>query len=717
MDDQLPSPADDHVPTIHVEASGDEAVAVGRDVSGILQTGDGAHAIQYHLGPTPAPGSVDPRPGLNSLPFRTDLFVGRTQELSRLDLDLGASRNVAVQVVHGLGGVGKSTLVAHWAATREHNCYPVRWITAESSEDIQQGLAAFASDLEPALVAKLAPEARAMWALQWLATHNEWLLILDNVNQPSDIEPLLARASGGRFLITTRFASGWHGTPTISLGVLSESEAVDLFRQVMTSQGERDLNGAVELCAALGYLPLAIAQAAAYLNQSPFTSPREYLDLLVEYPAKMYRARAVGVGDDRTIAKIWRITLDRINEEQPLAADLLRAMAWYAPVAIPETLPSALLIGQADPPEINAALGLLVAYGMITAQPEDRTYLMHRLVQAYLRTPDTDDPHRSPELIGAAALLSTHMHSAIPTDDGPATWKEWDRIIPHIEHLLQGLIPESYDVATVMHDVGIHFLDRGQPGRALAYLDPALEGVVQLFGKDNPIALTYRHNLAGACKEAGEWERAISLFEETLNSRELVLGVDHPETITTRASLASTYAEAGKLDVGLPMLEVILEDREKELGDEHPETVEARHNVACAYRDTGRLELALQLLEKVVDDADRFADKNNLRLLIYRHNLASLLEDLGDSDRAIPMMKESLDSTMAIYGEDHHHTALAYNCLANAYSTVGDLDYTIQLYEKALAIAMRVLGENHYHTLIIRNNFEGASRRRELERE
>ncbi|MET9465958.1 hypothetical protein ABZY44_14390 [Streptomyces sp. NPDC006544] len=65
-------------------------------------------------------------------------------------------------------------------------------------------------------------------ALQWLTTHDDWLILLDNVERPSDITGLLDRVGTGRFLVTTRRATGWHHTATsVRLDVLAESEAVD----------------------------------------------------------------------------------------------------------------------------------------------------------------------------------------------------------------------------------------------------------------------------------------------------------------------------------------------------------------------------------------------------------------------------------------------------------------------------------------------------------
>ena len=672
---------------------------------------DGTHPVLYRETIRSAE-SLEAQPGLNTLPMRTDLFVGRAHELDRLDSALAAPGSAVVLAVHGLGGIGKSTLVAHWAATRGYGYYPIRWIVAETTANIQQGLAELASDLEPALVGR-PTEEQARWGLQWLATHRDWLLILDNVYRPADVEPLLARASGGRFLITSRSASGWRGITTLPLNVLDEAEAIDLFTRIITSEGPRDLEGTAELCAEVGYLPLAIEQAAAYLAQNPLTTPRAYLDLLSQYPAAMYRQGAEQIDDDRTIARIWRITLDKIASKQTLAIDLLRALAWYAPDAIPDTVPYAILDGAADPPETNAAVGLLVAYSMVTADTVARTYLVHRLVQAFLRTPDLDDPHRTPELISQARQLAMHLHSALPEGNNISTWQAWDRLIPHIDRLFGNTVPDYYHDATILHRVGIHLSCRGQPRRALMYLEPALAGVARLFGEDHPIALTYRHNLACAFVDAGDPGHAILLFKQTLESRERVLGENDPETQITRNSLACAYEEAGELDHAIPVLEEILEHRQLELGENHQDTLVSRHNLACAYRDSGDLDRAIPLFERVVAATDQDPVENFPGVLTYRHNLANAILETGDLDRAIPLLEQSLEATARLYGNDHHHTVLAQNSLAGAYADAGNLDRAIRLYDQAFEAALRVLGEEHPHTRIIRSNLAATAELRQ----
>ncbi len=345
---------------------------------------------------------------------------------------------VVVQAVHGLGGVGKSTLAARWAAAHAGEYSLSWWITAATPADIDAGLAGLAVGLQPALAGVLPLEALREGAVQWLATHAGWLVILDNVTSPADVAPLLARAQAGRYLITSRRASGWHGTGVtpVRLDVLDPAEAQTLLAAIVSTGRPWEADGAAELCAELGFLPLAVEQAGAYMAQAGVTS-REYLGLLARYPAAMYQAGPEGGDTARTIARIWRVTLDRLAED-PLAGQVLRILAWYAPDGIPRML----LDGLADPPAVLSAVGRLAAYSMLTASTD--TLALHRLVQAVTRTPDPGDPHRDPQAIVAAREQATRLlAAALPGWRDPAGWPDWRMLLPHIDALASHAPPAT----------------------------------------------------------------------------------------------------------------------------------------------------------------------------------------------------------------------------------------------------------------------------------
>ena len=345
------------VPPRRCARTGARAITAGSE-SGIASTGDHATNTQ-HLTVLPPEALVTPEAvpapaGLMNLPVRRQLFVGRENALGWLDSAAQDPGVVVVQAVHGLGGVGKSALAAQWAATRAARYTLVWWITADSPAEIASGLAGLAVAVEPVLAQVLPTDALVERAVQWLACHPGWLLVLDNVDEPRDVHALLARVGhNGHCLITSRRATGWHRTARpLALDVLPLPEALDLLHAGLSHDPAAtttlDPADAQALCTDLGCLPLAIEQAGAYLAQNQMTAG-EYRDLLTGYPAAMYAAAAEGTPGEQTIARTWQITLDRLADT-PLAGDILRILAWYAPDDIPRNPPGRPRRTPRDPP-------------------------------------------------------------------------------------------------------------------------------------------------------------------------------------------------------------------------------------------------------------------------------------------------------------------------------------------------------------------------------
>ncbi|MET7284548.1 tetratricopeptide repeat protein [Streptomyces sp. NPDC005573] len=207
---------------------------------------------------------------------------------------------------------------------------------------------------------------------------------------------------------------------------------------------------------------------------------------------------------ERTVARVWNITLDHITTGQPAAVDLLRSLAWYAPDAIPAALavlPDASGIGT------NQALGLLTAYSLITPDPATGTISVHRLVQALTRTPDPTNPHRTPDLIDRARILGA---------DHP-------------------------DTLATRNNLAGAYQDTGDPARAIPLLAQTLDDSVRILGPDHPSTITTRNNLAHIHREAGNLDEAISLFRESLDLCVERFGADHPLAGRTRSAYAKAW--------------------------------------------------------------------------------------------------------------------------------------------------------------------------------
>ncbi|MGW2542430.1 tetratricopeptide repeat protein [Kitasatospora sp. NPDC001574] len=745
-------------PGQRIVAGGLRSVAVSGSNFAPITTGDHSPITTVRLPPLPAVGEVPPTPGPVGIPGPVPLFVGRADALSGLDRALSAGPGLVVHAVHGLGGVGKSALAAHYALTRTNRYTQVVWISADDPAGIEAGLRRFAIALEP-VAQVLASEALVERALAWLAAHQDWLLVLDNVTAAGDLAPLLAAlAGGGRILATSRSTVGWQriGAGEQLLDSLGAEEAVRLLATSSKSgpyhpdpyspYGPQD--GGRELCEELGHLPLAIVQAGAYIAQTS-SGARDFLALLAVQPATAYSGGDEETDPDRTVARIWRITLDRLADT-PLAGEVLRVLAWFAPDEIPVTL----LDGLARPAELAYALGRLTAYSMITRRAgtpgssgSGARLAVHRLVQAVARTPDPQDSHRTPTAIAAArAQAAAQLAASLPgTPLDARSWSDWRAVAGHILALAEHApaTTDGLNTAGVLNQTGLFlrsqgdvaggvaclrrarngflrlagradpqtlictnnladFLrEAGEPGEAVRLFEQILGDMGLVFGEDHQITLRARHHLADAERSTGRTTRAIALLERTLADSRRVLGEDHPQTTSCRTSLALASCGAGDFRQGIPLLEQAFEDSRRAVGEEHPYTLSCRSNLAAAYLGAGRSRQALALLERAMADSLRVLGRDHPDTLTMRNNLAQALGAVAETERSRALQEQNLEECRRIHGANHRATLNARVNLAMAHLDLGDPRQAADLLRESLADARRILDADHPDVLAI----------------
>lgn len=689
-------------------ASGAGAVAARGDI-GLTQTGDGAYGV--HIGNAtllspescPPAASVDCPPGLTNVPSRIPLFVGRDRELALLDEALAAPGQAVVHALHGLGGIGKSTLAARWATLRGTEYAPVWWITADSRAALDSGLAGLAAALQPTLVTLLPQEQLGEWARQWLASHTGWLLILDNVSDPADVEHLLARVTTGRCLITSRRSTGWRSlAKQVALDVLSAAEALDLFTRVRGEDPD-----AAALCAELGFLPLAVAQAAAYCEETGCTG-REYLDDLAAYPAEMYEATDEGGDHERTVARVWHVTLDRLAQD-PLAVRILLMLGWYGSEGIPRSL----LASLGTPPAVRRALGRLAAHSMITL--DDDTVAVHRLVQAVSRTSAEDDRHRHVAAIEAAREAAVRaLIEALPEeDDGPTDWPAVRALLPHVEALAEHTAPEAdtEDMASVFVTAAGYLTQLGLPmaPRAVALFRRVEAAVVRECGPDSEAALSARAALARALLMTEDPEEVVRLLERLHADCVAALGEGHVVTLIALAQMAEAAVRQGDDARARRLMGEVVAIRTRELGDGHRSTLSARAVLARYWTRDDRVRAGGMLDEVLGECLAALGPEDPLTLQVQSEQL-TLSMAAGGAFSVAPVLRTLMGGTVDGAHFTGETTGVTAPDRALGADSAGDLfeeraprlTLDVTAVERHLATCVRVFGDEDVRTLLVR---------------
>jgi len=333
------------------------------------------------------PGAL---PRIFKVPARNPNFTGRGPDLEQMARDLAAGSAVTVQAVRGMGGVGKTQLAVEYAHTHATD-YDLVWqIAAEEPASIPDQFTALAArlGLEPAAD----PEVLRDQVHDALRAVRGWLLIFDNADEVGDILPWLPGGPlpagiPGHVIATTRRGGFAALGRVLELDVIDMPAAVRLLRSRVPDLGQET---GEQIAAELGQLPLALEQAAAYLDRAQMPA-REYLDLLRSRAAELY-ARGQVTSRTDTIATLWDISLERISSESPAAVQLLDVCAYLAAEPIPldlftthpGALPQPLSAAAADQLAFGEAVAVLVDYSLAKRTPAGLQ--LHRLVQATIRS-------------------------------------------------------------------------------------------------------------------------------------------------------------------------------------------------------------------------------------------------------------------------------------------------------------------------------------------
>ncbi|HWS37157.1 MAG TPA: tetratricopeptide repeat protein [Actinoplanes sp.] len=537
-----------------------------------------------------------------------------------------------VRVLAGGGGVGKSQLAAWFAhqACDERTADLVLWVNAAGPEQVitAYAQAAVAASVPGATGDDLVADAGAL--LRWLRTTDRpWLVVLDDVTDPGRLSGWWPpHRPGGWTIATTRLqdpALISAGRRQIDVGVYSPPEARRYLHDRLGDAGQPGLYdeaAADDLASELGYLPLALSHAAAYMIYKDEDCGR-YLTRYQSVPL----AEAMPAGHDpddygRPVAVTLLLAVDAADRTAPagLARPALALTGSLDPAGHPGTLWGTTAVTDylsryggtpVTVEEADEALRLLHRYGLITHRRADgvRAVRIHALTARAARETIISPVGSGPDDIdleavtraAAGALLqiwpvhdhhSTELVDTLRTNAAALT-RVAGAVLWH-----PGTRPLLYRAGTSLLRAGLHTL-------AVGYWEQMTTDAVRLLGSEDPSTLTARGSLASAYWQAGRTADATGLLEQVAAARARVLGAEHPSTLTAHANLGASYRKAGRTGDAIAIEEQVAADMARLLGAEHPNTLTAHANLAASYWQTGRTGDAINLLEQVVAERIR----------------------------------------------------------------------------------------------------------------
>jgi Tfp pilus assembly protein PilF len=530
-----------------------------------------------------------------------------------------------------------------------------------------------------------------------LSRRERWLLIYDNAEQPRDLAPYRPPAGRGHVLVTSRNpAWGALATP-VPVEVLSRAEAITF----LCGRTGEDGAATDELADTLGDLPLALEQAAAYLEETR-TSVRDYLRLLGERAGEL-----LGLGEltdhPDTVASTWALSLARAQAEAPAANALLALCAFLAPDDLPRTLPTehAQLLPEplrqaaTDRLAYHRVVGALGRYSLITASQDGLA--VHRLVQAWVRA-TLDQPAQR----HWAAVAVQLVWAAFPPDTyDPATFPACARLLPHAlaaTNHASRLAADPEATAGLLTRLGAYLWRRAEPRQARQLFERALAILETRLGPDHPDVARSLNNIGNSLRGNGELPAARTYYERALPILKARLGPNHPDTARVLNNLGAVLGALGDLDAARDTHQRTQAILEAQLGPDHPDTVSNLDNLGLVLRRLGQLDAARHAHQRALAIRQAQLGPDHFDVARSLDNLGLVLRRLGELDAARDAHQHALAIREAQLGPDHPHRAHALSSLGSVAYQRGDLRVARAYYEQALEVYKARLGADHPDT-------------------
>jgi tetratricopeptide (TPR) repeat protein len=581
----------------------------------------------------------------------------------------------------------------------------------------------------------------------------KWLLIVDNADDldllrgTQHTEGLLAflpESDDGLTIFTTRHgavAQYLTGSDVIEIGKMTKQETTDLLEMTLIRKGLCDDSEVVtNLLTELEYLPLAITQAAAYINTNK-SSISEYLRLLKKTDHDAVTLLSTDFSDrtryrnlPNTVAKTWMVTFNKILECDTLAADLLAFIScieWRAiPCSIlPPAYPEARLVG---------AIGILCSYSFLEKRDGGSKLDMHRLV--HLATRIWVNQNGREEETRMAALK--HVSEVFPSDDYTNRYI-WRDYLPHVARIkehkqcqgteensklclmvgrclyVDGRIRESVlwlqescewrdrnlaqdnaDRLASQHELASAYHANGQVRKGVKLLEYVVAIESGVLAEDHPSRLASQHELAGAYRANGQIKEAVKLLEYVVAIESGVLAEDHPDRLASQHELARAYQANGQVKEAIKLLEHVIAIKSEDLAEDHPDRLASQHELARAYQANGQVKEAIKLLEHVIAIKSEDLAEDHPDRLASQHELAMAYQANGQVKEAIKLLEHVIAIESGVLAEDHPNLLASQHALAMAYEANGQVKEAVQLLEHVVAVESQVLAENHPDRLV-----------------
>lgn len=676
----------------------------------------------------------------------------------------------------GLGGVGKSQLAIEYCyrtsetAAQKNQPIWVFWIHAETQARVEEDFRFIADTVK--LSGRKDPKADIPQLVQqWLRNreNGRWLLVLDNADEASvrfnvnhdppgatpqegrhrTLSTYLPQDSHGSILTTARnkdvarkLTGNYHAI--IEVEPMDEDHALELLRKKAGNQP--DMEHCAALVEALEYMPLAISQAGAYIQQqAPRSSIKKYLE---EFRKSERRKISLLNWNEESLRRdhsasnsvivTWQISFESIRSERPSAADLLSLMSFFDRQGIQEWLvrPPYNITSQnsnteecdhdgikhseseddddsdvsspsdaSEDPAVQAFkddLTVLRNYCLISLDKTGDVFGMHSLVQ--LATRKWLDADKRMEQFKERFI--SQMAREFPVGQH-RNWATCQKLFAHAERAIihrpiGGKPLEEW--ALVLYNGSWYAHGQGRYSLAEAMAKKSWDAWRKTLGNEYKAAWDSKSMAGQALLKQGKYQEAEELFVELVELQKQKLGPTHPATLINTVNLASTYTQQGHWEKAQRLLNKVIEIRRQELGPTHLYTLHSMAELATTYYYQRQWEEAEKLSLEVLETYKQELEPAHPDTLVTMNGLALIYLKQNHWEEAEKLLTEVIETYRQDFEPTHPHLLTAMSNLASVFWEQGRLEEAEKLNVKVMETRKKKYGLDHPDTLTSMNN-------------
>ncbi|UXY31133.1 FxSxx-COOH system tetratricopeptide repeat protein [Streptomyces sp. HUAS TT20] len=650
-------------------------------------TSEGATAMTTtQQQPTVEGGHSTPRVWGN-IPPRNPNFTGRVDLLERLGERLReGTTTVLPEAIHGMGGVGKTQLAIEYAYRHQSEYDVVWWIPAERPGQIGQALVELAQrlGLVSSAEANIAgPAVRE--ALREGRPYSRWLLIFDNADSPERVREYFPTGGSGTILVTSRNRRWSVVGPSLEVDVFTRDESKQLLRRSRAYGEELTDHDADRLAEALGDLPLALEQAAAWRAETGMPVS-EYLRLFEHKRSELLEV-SPPADYQLPVAAAWNVSLDHLETRSRTALRLLQLCSYFAPDPISRSIFSGLGASQIDP-ELDRALNdpmrlarairEINRYSLARIDHRTNSIEMHRLVQAVLihrMTPEEQQRMRN----GAHTLL------AAADPKGPNQPGNWLRYAELYGHVIASTAVESDQpwVRELVMNVAKYLWYWGDHPVAIEFSEQAWETWQRLFGQEDQQTLLmgwwlgFLYLMVGRHDEAAQ---VVSVLKDVYTRTARADQEDTREDALVALNLeAAVRRHQGDFNAGAEVDETAYQRALRAFGEDDPTTLVTSHNLGVSLRLVGEFRRALEIDRRTHEMKVRLFGRDHQQSLVTEASVAVDVRETGDYVGARSLQQAVVEGYRTTFGPENPTTLRCVRQLSEACRKEGDQVNALQL--------------------------------------